>query len=148
MLAGEPLSMSREDAATGIVLRVVSEELEEFRQDRLLMAGTATLARRESDFRGSIYPLLEAIEEQVTLLRLMSEMVADGEGLAASIGRENEPFGLSEASVVTGDYDVTGARARVGVLGPTRMDYPTNLAAVRAVAHYLSRLLEDDDAPR
>ncbi|MBN9168825.1 MAG: heat-inducible transcriptional repressor HrcA, partial [Microbacterium sp.] len=130
------------------LLRVIAEELEEFRQDRLLMAGTANLARREADFRGSIYPLLEAIEEQVTLLRLMSEMIPDDGGLAASIGRENEPFGLAEASVLASDYDATGSRARVGVLGPTRMDYPTNLAAVRAVAHYLSRLLEDDDSSR
>ena len=36
---------------------------------------------------------------------------------AASIGRENEAFGLSEASVVASDYDATGSRARVGVLG-------------------------------
>ena len=141
-------AVSRLDTALRTVLHVVGEELEEFRQDRLLMAGAANLARSEADFRGSIYPLLEAIEEQVTLLRLMSEMVADQEGLAASIGRENEAFGLSEASVVTGDYDAPGARARVGVLGPTRMDYPTNLAAVRAVARYLSGLLEDDETSR
>jgi heat-inducible transcriptional repressor len=114
----------------------------------MVMAGSATLARRESDFRGSIYPLLEAIEEQVTLLRLMGEMVADDRGLATSIGRENEPFGLSEASIVAGDYDAGGSHARVGVLGPTRMDYPTNLAAVRAVAHYLTRLLEEDETSR
>lgn len=142
-----PPSTSRE-AATRAILRVVDEELEEFRQDRLVLAGTPNLALREEDFQGSIYPLLEAIEEQVTLLRLMSEMVTDAAGLAASIGRENEPFGLTEASVVTSDYDATGTRARVGVLGPTRMDYPTNLAAVRAVAHYLSRLLEDDEKAR
>jgi heat-inducible transcriptional repressor len=138
----------RADALAAPILHLVSEELEEFRQDRLVMAGTATLARREADFRGSLYPLLEAIEEQVTLLRLMGEMVADHDGLSASIGRENEPFGLVEASVVTGEYDAVGARARVGVLGPTRMDYPTNLATVRAVAHYLSRLLEDDESSR
>jgi heat-inducible transcriptional repressor len=134
--------------ATDAIMRVVAEELEEFRQDRLVLAGSANLARRESDFRGSIFPLLEAIEEQVTLLRLMSEMVADEHGLAASIGRENEAFGLTEASVVTSDYDATGSRARVGVLGPTRMDYATNLAAVRAVARYLTRLLEEDEAAR
>lgn len=134
--------------ATSEIVRVVAEELEEFRQDRMVMAGTANLARRENDFRGSIYPLLEAIEEQVTILRLMSEMVADDQGLAASIGRENEPFGLSEASVVISDYDATGSRARVGVLGPTRMDYPTNLASVRAVARYLTRLLEEDESGR
>lgn len=130
------------------IARIVGEELETFRQDRLVMAGTATLARREGDFRGSIYPILEAIEEQVTLLRLMGEMVADEHGLAASIGRENEAFGLSEASVVASDYDVPGSHARIGLMGPTRMDYPTNLATVRAVAHYLSRLLEEDESAR
>src|SRR6478752_4035882 len=133
------------DAAATAVVHVVAEELDEFRQDRLVMAGSANLARSEADFRGSIYPLLEAIEEQVTLLKLMSEMVADEHGLATSIGRENEAFGLGEASVLASDYDATGARARVGLLGPMRMDYPTNLAAVRAVARYLSRILDDDD---
>lgn len=141
--AGMPL-----DGIADAVLRVVGEELEEFRQDRLVMAGAATLAKRESDFRGSIYPLLEAIEEQVTLLRLMSEMVADEQGLSASIGRENEPFGLIEASVLASRYDGSTGGARVGLLGPTRMDYSSNLAAVRAVAHYLTRMLEDDDSAR
>lgn len=141
-------SATAQDAAARAIARVLAEELDEFRQDRLLLAGAANLARRESDFRGSIYPLLEAIEEQVTLLRLMGEMVADEQGLAASIGRENESFGLSEASVVTSDYDATGGTARVGVLGPTRMDYPSHLASVRAVARYLSRMLEDDENAR
>ena len=136
------------ERATDEIVRAVAEELEEFRQDKLVMAGSANLARSEADFRGSIYPLLEAIEEQVTLLRLMGEMVADEHGLAASIGRENEPFGLGEASVVASDYDATGSLARIGVLGPTRMDYPSNLAAVRAVARYLTRMLEQDDSSR
>ncbi|MEZ3161087.1 heat-inducible transcriptional repressor HrcA [Microbacterium sp. BWT-B31] len=136
------------EAAFLEILRGVAEELDEFRQDKLVLAGAANLARRESDFRGSIYPILEAIEEQVALLRLVSEMVADDQGLSASIGRENEPFGLGEASVVASEYDATGSLARVGVMGPTRMDYPTNLAAVRAVARYLTRMLHEDDTAR
>ena len=147
-LAEEPAHATPLTAASTAIVRVVAEELEEFRHDRLVMAGAANLARSESDFRGSIYPLLEAIEEQVTLMKLMSEMVADDHGLAASIGRENEPFGLVEASVVASEYDATGARARVGVLGPTRMDYPTNFAAVRAVARYLTRMLDEDESAR
>ena len=140
-----PSASTRADAAQRAVLGVVAEELEDFRQDRLVLAGAANLARSEGDFRGSIYPLLEAIEEQVTLLRLMSEMAADEQGLAASIGRENESFGLTEASVIAADYEAAAGQARVGVLGPTRMDYSSNLSTVRAVAHYLSRLLEDDE---
>lgn len=147
LAAAGPDPAARE-AATVEIVTAVAEELEEFRQDKLVMAGSANLARSEADFRGSIYPLLEAIEEQVTLLRLMGEMVTDEQGLSASIGRENEAFGLAEASVLASDYDATGARARVGVMGPTRMDYPTNLAAVRAVARYLTRMLEEDESSR
>src|SRR5690606_27562598 len=134
--------------ALSVLAAVISEELAEFRQERLVMAGAATLARREQDFRGSIHPLLEAIEEQVTLLRLMSEMVTDEHGLATSIGTENASFGLGEASFVASNYAAPSGTARVGVMGPTRMDYPSNLAAARAVARYLSRILEEDGTGR
>ncbi|MDQ4213147.1 heat-inducible transcriptional repressor HrcA [Microbacterium capsulatum] len=146
--AGEAHLAPRLAAAQTALLRAVAEELAEFRQERLVMAGAATLARREHDFRGSIHPLLEAIEEQVTLLRLMNEMHVDEHGLAASIGTENAAFGLGEASIVASDYMTHGGTARVGVMGPTRMDYPSNLAAARAVARYLSRLLEEDETGR
>lgn len=115
------------------------------RQDRLLMAGAANLARTEEDFGGSIYPVLEAIEEQVALLKLFGEMDVDASAVSARIGRENAGFGLAETSVVTSGYSSTGGSvARLGVLGPTRMDYSNNMAAVRAVARYLSRLLGED----
>jgi len=131
--------------ARDVIARAIAEELDAFRQNRLVMAGAATLARREDDFRGSIHPLLEAIEEQVTLLRLMSAMDPDENGWATSIGRENERFGLGEASIVASEYDAAIGRARVGLMGPTRMDYPRNLAAARAVATYLTRVLEEDE---
>lgn len=141
-------SAARMHPALKALAGVISEELAEFRQERLVMAGAATLARREQDFRGSIHPLLEAIEEQVTLLRLMSEMVTDEHGLATSIGTENASFGLGEASFVASNYAAPGGMARVGVMGPTRMDYSSNLAAARAVARYLSRMLEEDETGR
>lgn len=125
----------------------LAEQVLANRQDRLLMAGAANLARTEEDFSGSIYPVLEAIEEQVTLLRLFGEMELDrsNSGVTASIGQENADFGLGETSVLTSGYSTSGGSvARLGVLGPTRMDYSNNMAAVRAVARYLSRLLGED----
>ena len=115
------------------------------RQDRLVMAGAANLARTEGDFSGSIFPVLEAIEEQVTLLKLFGEMAVDDDGVAVSIGRENADFGLGETSVLASGYTASGGSvARLGVLGPTRMDYSNNMVAVRAVARYLTRLLGED----
>jgi heat-inducible transcriptional repressor len=132
---------ARRPHVTAITSALVEQVLAN-RQDKLLMAGTANLARTEEDFSGSIYPVLEAIEEQVTLLKLFSEMEADHSGVSVSIGRENHGFGLGETSVLASGYTTTGGSlAKLGVLGPMRMDYSNNMAAVRAVARYLSRLL-------
>lgn len=112
------------------------------RQEKLVMAGAANLVRTELDFPGTITPVLEAIEEQVVLLRLFDEMATDQHGVAVSIGRENAVFGLTEASILSSGYSAAGSDvARLGLLGPLRMDYSGNMAAVRAVARYLSRLL-------
>ncbi|MCL2463712.1 MAG: heat-inducible transcriptional repressor HrcA, partial [Micrococcales bacterium] len=46
------------------------------------------------------------------------------------------------ASIVTSPYGGEGAGvARLGAVGPLRMDYPGTIAAVRAVARYLTRAL-------
>lgn len=127
------------------IARSLAEQVAANRQDRLVMAGAANLARTESDFSGSIFPVLEAIEEQVTLLRLFGEMEIDEDGVEVRIGRENEDFGLGETSVLATGYTASGGSvARLGVLGPTRMDYSNNMVAVRAVARYLTRLLAEE----
>jgi heat-inducible transcriptional repressor len=142
----ETLSAERWDEdARGFAAALCSaivEQIESTRQERLIMAGAANLVRTEIDFTGSVTPVLEAIEEQVELLKLFGEMERDQHGVAVRIGRENAAATLSEASVVASGYAGFGTDvARLGVLGPTRMDYSNNMAAVRAVARYLSRLL-------
>ena len=145
-IAAVPDAVAPELRAVAVTLaRSLADQVAANRQDRLVMAGAANLARTESDFSGSIFPVLEAIEEQVTLLRLFGEMQIDPENVEARIGRENAGFGLGETSVLATGYTASGgSMARVGVLGPTRMDYSNNMAAVRAVARYLTRLLAEE----
>ena len=110
------------------------------REDRIVMAGTANLARSNNDFPLSIGPVLDALEEQVVLLRLLEAMAQDSLGMGVVIGRENPHDSLAEASVVASSYG-PGETAKLGVVGPTRMDYPNTMSSVRAVAQYLSRIL-------
>ncbi|GAA0960301.1 heat-inducible transcriptional repressor HrcA [Frigoribacterium faeni] len=131
-------------AVVGRVVASLVEQLAAGRQDRLVMAGAANLVRTGDDFSGNLYPVLEAIEEQVALLRLFGEMQLDAVDVAASIGRENASFGLAQTSVLASGYTSSGSEiARIGVLGPLRMDYSSNMAAVRAVARYLSSTLAE-----
>jgi heat-inducible transcriptional repressor len=119
------------------------ETLVEPREDRLVVGGTANLAREARDFPGSLRPLLEALEEQVVVLRLISE-VDTGGAVLVRIGEENAHEALTGASVVSVGYG-SGDRALggLGIVGPTRMDYPMNMAAVRAVARYVGQILAE-----
>ncbi|GAA2090682.1 MULTISPECIES: heat-inducible transcriptional repressor HrcA [Brevibacterium] len=126
--------------AVGTVLADLSRT---FRTERLVMAGTANLARAGTELGASIGPLLEAFEEQVVLLRLLSGMTAEGPDVAVSIGSENAYDGFATTSLVATNYLADGIESRMAVLGPTRMDYPTTMAALRSVARYVSAILND-----
>lgn len=142
-LAELPDALAPEDRPVArCVLEALEDSLRIDREERIVLAGTANLARSRIDFQGSISPVLEALEEQVVLLKLLSEMSIDAGIVGVRIGHETAHAGLSETAVVASGYGSPGeVVARLGVLGPTRMDYPTSIAAVRAVARYVSRIL-------
>jgi heat-inducible transcriptional repressor len=120
---------------------VLLETLVERHEERVALAGTANLTRGGVlDFQGTLRPILEALEEEVVLLKLIGEV--EPSTLRVRIGDENEIDNLRSASVVSTGYGpgvmVVGG---LGVVGPTRMDYPGTIATVRAVARYVGDLL-------
>jgi len=129
------------DPAMNVLAVVLLETLVERHEERIALAGTANLARLNSlDLAGSLRPILEALEEEVVLLKLFDEVQAGS--TMVRIGDENEVADLRTTSVVSTGYGpgstVVGG---LGVVGPTRMDYPSTIATVRAVARYVGDLL-------
>ncbi|MBM6403580.1 heat-inducible transcriptional repressor HrcA [Phycicoccus sp. CSK15P-2] len=138
----------RLDPAHGEVVRAVVAALEdslaEEREERVVLAGTANLVRSDRDFSTSIGTVLEALEEHVVLLKLLGTVAEQGNAVAVRIGGENPYAGLQSTSMVSTGYGAgSDLVAALGVVGPTRMDYPGAMAAVRAVATYVSRILAD-----
>jgi len=127
-----------------MVVAALVEAMSDHRSDeRVLVGGTANLARFGDGFENSIQPLLEALEEHVLLLRLLGEATSPAT-LTVRIGSEVAYEGLASTSVVATGYGPGAeALATLGVLGPTRMDYPGTMASVRAVAQYLSKILDE-----
>lgn len=128
------------------VLATLLESLVDRHEERVVLAGTANIASFGADFAGSVRPVLEALEEQMVLLRLLGEASEDldPDRPRVRIGHENELEGLASTSVVSLAYGRDElAMARLGVVGPTRMDYPGAMASVRAVARYLGRVLAE-----
>ncbi len=124
-------------AVMSAVLEAVTERLEE----RVVLGGTAHLARYQQSFPMAIQPVLEALEEQVILLRLLGELSIESP-VTVRIGQETDVQGLESTSVVTAGYGRSDKPvASLGIVGPTHMDYPGTMSAVHAVAQYVSKIL-------
>ena len=121
------------------VFSVILESLVERNEEKIVVGGASNLT--VADFSQGLHEVLESLEEQVVLMRLLGESV-DQSAVTVRIGAENPIVGLRSTSLVAAGYG-TGeqAVARLGVLGPTRMDYPTTMGAVRAVARYVGQIL-------
>jgi heat-inducible transcriptional repressor len=128
--------------AISTLASVLLETLVERTDERLALAGTANLARGLLDFHGSLRPILEALEEEVILLKLIGSAEPNPSATRVLIGDENEIEHLRVTSVVSTGYGPgSTAVGGMGVLGPTRMDYPATIATVSAVARYVGELL-------
>ena len=127
---------------TAGVLAALEEAAREESETRVTLAGTANLARTPSDFPLSLEPVLDALEQHVVLLRLLGAEAEQAGEVAVRIGSENPVTGLQSTSVVSTGYGAGDELVgHVGVLGPTRMNYPATISQVRAVATYLSRII-------
>ena len=106
-------------------------------REMMAISGTANLARSGEDLGPALSPILEALEEQVVLLRLLSDSHPT---VHVTIGSEQQEMNLQTTSLVTVGY---GSDASLGILGPTRMDYAGSIAAVDAVARYVERFITE-----
>ena len=106
-------------------------------REMMAISGTANLARSGEDLGPALSPILEALEEQVVLLRLLSDAHPT---VHVTIGSEQQDMNLQTTSLVTVGY---GSDASLGILGPTRMDYAGSMAAVSAVARYVGRFITE-----
>ncbi|WP_018177412.1 heat-inducible transcriptional repressor HrcA [Jongsikchunia kroppenstedtii] len=127
------------------VATVLVETLVERTDDRLILGGTSNLTNAAADFAldsGSMRSVLEALEEQVVVLKLLA--ATQSNAVTVQIGEETRTENLRGASVVSTGYGASGTvLGGLGVLGPTRMDYPGTIASVAAVARYVGEVLAE-----
>jgi heat-inducible transcriptional repressor len=121
-----------------VIITTLIEMAVEHSEEKVVLAGRSNLARSNQDLSGSIHPILEALEEQVVLLRLLS---GTDSSVRVQIGDEQSEKSLRSTSLVTVGYANIGA---LGILGPTRMDYASSITAVNAVANYVGRFLTEN----
>lgn len=143
-IAPQRAAIEAQDASDGLVRRiadVIVESLEEADHDRLTHVGVpALLAQPEFHDAGRARPLIEFLEDGIAVLEALSDALGSRE-ITVRIGHENRRAELGNLSIVATNFGSANGEGVIGVIGPTRMDYPRAMAAVRVVADGLSEAL-------
>ncbi len=95
----------------------------------LYVGGTSHLASLWEDL-AQVHTMLELLEQHSHVRRLLGD---DQEGTSVRLGSETEVAGADFAVVSTAFSAGGGAKGRVGVLGPMRMDYRRAIRIVEEV---------------
>jgi len=149
-LVGATLSAAKFTAATGVgvdadvealVAKAVASLAGGRGRDSVFVGGTASLTT-SFDAVEVVRSVLETLEQQYVVVSLVRDMLS--RGVSVAIGSETGVEPLSVCSVVLApvvrDGETVGS---VGVLGPTRMNYPAALATVEVVSDRLGRRLTE-----
>jgi heat-inducible transcriptional repressor len=70
---------------------------------------------------------------------------AEGKDLSILIGKENEFEQIKECSIVTATYKLNGIIiGKVGLIGPTRMDYKNVISMVKSLSFNINKLINEN----
>jgi heat-inducible transcriptional repressor len=129
------------DHVVGEIIDVILGVLDEADRDRLYHVGVpALLAQPEFHDAEQARPLIEFLEDGIAVLEALSVALGSRE-MTVRIGHENLRSELGNLSTVATNYGTGSTDGVVGVIGPTRMDYPRAISAVRIVAEGLEDAL-------
>jgi heat-inducible transcriptional repressor len=132
---------------TGLIQLVVDESavlFSEPEEGRLEFGGTENiLAQPEFQEPDDVRRLIEIIEDEdrvVQVLENLFESDPDAVGQAIiRIGEETDEEEMEAYSIVTSPYRLGHTVGTLGVIGPTRMDYPRAVALVENAADIINR---------
>jgi heat-inducible transcriptional repressor len=113
----------------------------------MVVGGVSNLADEAQAWRReTLRRLFETLEREQEMLHVLRDVSASGDELAVTIGTEHPSTGEWDATLITAPFKAGDATiGTIGVVGPTRMDYLSAMASVRAVARRLSELATELD---
>lgn len=88
--------------------------------------------------QSKLMAVYKAFDDKALLSDIMEEAM-ENDGIKINIGSENQHFGLNTCSVVAGTYGNKGYMlGSIGIVGPTRLNYPSVITAIQYSTEKLS----------
>ncbi len=130
------------DASVDQLVAQAVREMSSKKTDETMFVGGASAMASAFDAVDIVRSVLHTLEQQYVMVSLVRDML--NRGLSIAIGAEHGVEPLAACSVVLAPVVADGETVgTVGVLGPTRMNYPQALATVEIVSDRLGRRLAE-----
>jgi heat-inducible transcriptional repressor len=111
-------------------------------REKVHIAGTGNLIEHpEFGDPKNFRSIIEMVENEDIIVHLLEKHEGANKDFVITIGTENQDSKAQDYSLVTATYDVNGIFGKVGILGPTRMNYSKLVPLVEHVAKTIAELL-------
>jgi len=135
-----------EGAESALVKLIVdsADKLFDFDRRRNFHFGGAhnIMTKPEFSDHDSLSKILNILESKEMIIHIFGQE-EHGEKLSITIGNENKEELLKHCTLITSTYHVGNISGTLGVLGPTRMQYPKTIALVDYMASVLTTVLQE-----
>ena len=136
------LELTRQKELISIAMQIMEPLLDSAADDGMVLGGTLNMLN-QPEFKDiqKLRAIFKIFEEGQVLKKILS--AENGQGLTVRIGGENKLEEMHDCSLITASYQIDGRTVgMIGVLGPTRMDYPKVCGLVEFMTQSITRVLD------
>jgi heat-inducible transcriptional repressor len=135
------------DGAESALVKLIVEsagKLFDFDSRRNFHFGGAQNIMSKPEFSNheNLSKILNILENKEMIIHIFGQE-DQGERLSITIGHENHDELLAHCTLITSSYHVGNISGTLGVLGPTRMQYPKTIALVDYISKVLTTVLQE-----
>lgn len=123
---------------------IINSMLELLREDELYLGSpSCLLSQPEFEDMRSAREVLQIFENKSALSRILEDDL-DRKGVVVYIGKENKNKEMQNFSILTSGYRAGDELiGRLGIIGPTRMEYQSLIPAVNYISETVTRMLSE-----
>ncbi|MGO4887243.1 heat-inducible transcriptional repressor HrcA [Anaerobacillus sp. MEB173] len=122
------------------VMSMLNESFNKHSHEKIFYGGKTNILT-QPEFRDieKVRLLLNVLEQEDTIHQLFR---SKSSGITVKIGHENQNEAIENCSIITASYSIGGKHmGTVGVLGPTRMEYPRVIGLLDYISKDLTKVL-------
>jgi heat-inducible transcriptional repressor len=139
----EDEKFKHQNSSASLILPIIANSIQSIKDSELYLEGISNILNfPEYSDMGKVKQFLDFIEDKQKVMKLFAE--ATSSDVEVKIGSENLDEEMKGCSIITAVYTIDGSTiGKLGIVGPTRMDYLRIMAIIKNVTEELNHIIKE-----